>query len=574
MPPDPIADLPASDDWLSSVAEASETGRAVAAVDWSATSLGPPSTWAKGLRAAVEICLTTRFPMLVTWGPDLVMIYNDGYRDIIGDKHPSAIGAPLRDAWAEVWDIVEPLTEQVRDERRPTWAEHQPLLIDRNGFLEETYFTFSYSPLFDDDGKVAGVLDVAVETTAQVVAQRRLACLTSLNAALFGAEHVTEVCVAATRALSAWSDDIVSADLFLRVGDEPVLISSTREIDMLDVPMASLLDVMSGNVPRRFEYPTAAPAAPAAGFAIPISSVHDGLDGAIHVAPSAVLPLDEPYQMFLTTIANTIARALENAYRRAIEVGEHRHISDTLQAAMLLPASDHPTVAARYRPAARNLAVGGDWYDVIDLGAPQAGGRRRRLRRPRARCGDDDGPAAQRSPGDAARRPRPGDHAAAARRLLGLHPGRVRDERRVRDHRSGPTGRHLLPRRSSAAVHGRRRRHHLDGRGHRPAAAGRRRPSTDERLGGLHRGQHVGDVHRRPLRTAPRASRRRPATTRRRRRAPVRRRRARPSPTACCAACLLPDRFDDVVLVVKRLVADALDADDPDADEAGSFSPA
>ena len=107
--------------------------------------------------------------MLVVWGPELIKIYNDRYREMLGaDKHPEALGRPVREVWPEIWDEIGPMFEQVIDTQVPTFDHHGRLVIERNGFPEEAFFTWSYSPLYDDDGSVGGVLDVVVETTDQV----------------------------------------------------------------------------------------------------------------------------------------------------------------------------------------------------------------------------------------------------------------------------------------------------------------------------------------------------------------------------------------------------------------------
>ncbi|MEA5523372.1 hypothetical protein, partial [Limnoraphis robusta] len=96
--------------WLEAVAPDTEMGRLVLAHDWASSPLGDPASWSTALRAAVSTCLTSRFPVLVVWGPDLVKIYNDAYRPILGaEKHPGALGAPVAEVWAEIWDQIGPL---------------------------------------------------------------------------------------------------------------------------------------------------------------------------------------------------------------------------------------------------------------------------------------------------------------------------------------------------------------------------------------------------------------------------------------------------------------------------------
>lgn len=351
--------------WLSRVCGDDEMGRRVLTHDWASTPLGPPDTWAQSLRTAVGVCMTSRFPMLVVWGPDLVKIYNDGYRPMLGsEKHPRALGAPAREIWPEVWDIIGPMFEHVISTGEPTWHEHELLLLERNGFTEECYFTWSYSPLFDDTGAIRGVLDVVTEVTNEVIAGRRLACVSALSAALVSTTHVTDVCLSAAATLARHTADVGAVDLYLRAGEANVLLASSGRDEPPSNPPTELDEVMrSGHAVRVGPH----------GYLVPIGTSLSDVRGVMAVVLNPQRPFDATYREFVALIGDTIGTALDNAYRRAVEVGEFRAISDTLQAAMLRPASDLPTVAARYVPAAGNLAVGGDWYDVIDLGATHRG---------------------------------------------------------------------------------------------------------------------------------------------------------------------------------------------------------
>ena len=142
--------------------------------------LGPPDLWPEGLRTAVDICLASRFPMLVWWGPDLVMLYNAAYHPMLGTKHPRAFGAPGREVWPEIWDVIGPMLDQVMGGGGATWSTDQLLVLDRNGYPEECYFTYSYSPIPDESGGVGGVFCAVTETTERVVGERRLATVAEL----------------------------------------------------------------------------------------------------------------------------------------------------------------------------------------------------------------------------------------------------------------------------------------------------------------------------------------------------------------------------------------------------------
>ncbi len=141
-------------------------------LDWSATPLGPIDTWPQSLRTIVSTMLATQHPMFLWWGPELVQIYNDGYRPSLGaaDKRGPALGARGATYWAEIWDVIGPQIEAVMTRGVATWHEDQLIPIERNGRLEDVWWTYSYSPVRDDDGTIGGVLVVVQETTARVKA--------------------------------------------------------------------------------------------------------------------------------------------------------------------------------------------------------------------------------------------------------------------------------------------------------------------------------------------------------------------------------------------------------------------
>src|ERR1041384_108436 len=122
---------------------------------WAGAEAGPPEDWSAGFRAAVQIALTSRFPMIVWWGPELRFLYNDAYVGLMGGKHP-ALWKRGADVWPEIWHIVGAMLESVLPTGRSTWSEDLLLPMDRHGYWEETYWTYSYSPIYDDDGSVSG----------------------------------------------------------------------------------------------------------------------------------------------------------------------------------------------------------------------------------------------------------------------------------------------------------------------------------------------------------------------------------------------------------------------------------
>ncbi|MFI7689836.1 SpoIIE family protein phosphatase [Nonomuraea sp. NPDC049655] len=159
-----------------------EVGRDLAEVDWEATPLGGPERWPQSLQTAVSILLSSRFSMWMAWGPELTFFCNAAYRrDTLGQKYPWALGRPAREVWAEIWDDIGPRIDAVLTTGKATWDEALLLFLERAGYPEETYHTFSYSPLRDDHGSVVGMLCVVSEETERVIGERRMATLRDLG---------------------------------------------------------------------------------------------------------------------------------------------------------------------------------------------------------------------------------------------------------------------------------------------------------------------------------------------------------------------------------------------------------
>ena len=161
-----------------------EMGKLIRELDWSKTPLGAVQYWPQSLRTSVSSCLNSRFPFLLWWGKDLVKIYNDAYSAILGNKHPGSLGKAGKDVWPEIWDIIGPMLKGVYYKGNATWSENQLLLLERAGYPGEYYFTFSYSPIYDESGDIGGVLCVVTETTDNVINARRLKTLQQLSSAL------------------------------------------------------------------------------------------------------------------------------------------------------------------------------------------------------------------------------------------------------------------------------------------------------------------------------------------------------------------------------------------------------
>ncbi len=210
-----------SRDFVAALLAGGTLSRDLAAVDWSRTPLGPPANWPQSLQTAVRTMLGSRFSMWMAWGPELTFFCNDAYRrDTLGSKYPWALGKPAFEVWAEIWPEIGPRIEGVIRTGEATWDEALLLYLERSGYPEETYHTFSYSPLSDDDGVVAGMLCVVSEDTERVIATRRMATLRDLGAATAGLLERTEIQAAVCETLARNRRDFPFAALYTAlVGD-------------------------------------------------------------------------------------------------------------------------------------------------------------------------------------------------------------------------------------------------------------------------------------------------------------------------------------------------------------------
>jgi len=177
--------------------------------DWSRSPLGHPDTWPQSLRSVVGLLLESRFPMFVAWGQELGFLYNDSYAEILGTKHPRALGSRFHDIWSEIWPDISPLIEAAMA-GQALYREDLPLVMNRKGYDEQTWFTFSYSPVLDESGQVAGMFCAVSETTQRVLAER---ALRELNETL---ERRVAEALAERKVLA---DIVEGTDAFVQVAD-------------------------------------------------------------------------------------------------------------------------------------------------------------------------------------------------------------------------------------------------------------------------------------------------------------------------------------------------------------------
>src|SRR5579872_2590032 len=196
-----------------------EMGARMRSLDWSATSLGPPAAWPQSLKTIVRVLLDSRYAMWMLWGPELTFFCNDAYLPTVGIKRDWVLGARSDKVWEEIWPDIGPRIQRVLRDGQATWDEGLLLFLERSGFAEETYHTFSYSPVYDDDSRIAGMLCVVTEVTERIIGERRLRVLRDLAAGATGTETVQQACDRLMAVLAADPLDAAFACLYVREGE-------------------------------------------------------------------------------------------------------------------------------------------------------------------------------------------------------------------------------------------------------------------------------------------------------------------------------------------------------------------
>ncbi|MBW4456085.1 MAG: response regulator [Nostoc indistinguendum CM1-VF10] len=208
-----------------------EMGARMREQDWSKTSLGPPQQWPQSLKTAVRIMLTCRQPMFVWWGEELINLYNDAYKAIIGGKHPEALGQPASYVWREIWDQVGPRAESAMLKNEGTYDEALLLIMERFGYPEETYYTFSYSPVPNDQGDTGGIICANTDDTQRIIGERQLALLRELAARTADARTFDQACTLSANCLESNPYDLPFAMIYLVEPDQQqVFLAGTCRI--------------------------------------------------------------------------------------------------------------------------------------------------------------------------------------------------------------------------------------------------------------------------------------------------------------------------------------------------------
>jgi signal transduction histidine kinase/DNA-binding response OmpR family regulator len=319
----------------------SEIARLMREIDWSKTPWGASRDWPRSLRTAVRIMLTSRFSMWMLWGPSYTAVYNDAYRPTLGTKHP-ALGLPANVMWAEVWPEIVSRLEIVLEKGESTWDEALMLFLERSGYLEETYHTFSYSPIPDDEGGIGGMLCVVTEETDRVIGERRLALLRDLGARLAGTRTEAQVFAAVEGTLGPGTKDLpFSLGYLFEDGGQARLLSRSgfaaghseapERVEPGSPSLWPLSEALASSEPVTLDLPPRPDGWPRGPWRVPpqralvIPLAQQGQTrpaGAFIAGVNPYRAFDEPYRDFLRLFAGQIAAALANA--RAYEQERQR----------------------------------------------------------------------------------------------------------------------------------------------------------------------------------------------------------------------------------------------------------
>ena len=326
--------LPPDSDPLAFLAGGGEMGSLIRAMDWSQSSLGPVAAWPQSLRTTVSICLASDLPICVIWGPGLVQIYNDAYRVICGGKHPRSMGQNFSECWKEAWPVIGKAHDSALAGDK-AFLEVQPIFLERHGYVEECFFTFSFSPIRNEAGRVGGLFHPVIEMTAQMLSERRTRALRDLAAQTSKAKSVSEALSLSVQTLAQYNLDLPFTLFYMLEpdGDQARLIEASglqaetvarlsavhfgadeptlwRIEEVVRTGLAVQVDELDQRIGPAGPYPETANAA----WVLPIIPLGADRPVAIFIAGiSARLPMTEAYRAFYDLLASSITTAVANA---------------------------------------------------------------------------------------------------------------------------------------------------------------------------------------------------------------------------------------------------------------------
>jgi PAS domain S-box-containing protein len=314
-------------------------GQLIREHDWSRSPLGPIESWPQSLKTSVSLMLNSRHPMWIGWGPEMTFLYNDAYVSVLSlAKHPESLGRPAREVWPEIWDICGPLADKVFEKGEATFIDDVRFFMNRGEFLEETYYSFSYSPIHDESGKIAGLFCPSTETTPKILNARRLRTLSELAAKALVEKSTDAACASSFSTLAKNPDDIPFALLYLMDSDgrHALLEQSAGVCEGLDRISPSQVDLDDSAVESQFwrmnevlsagqaqtvslEKIDGVPLGPARqrvsqAIVLPVTSrAQDRPIGVLIAGINPTRKLDSEYQTFYELIAGQVATVILNA---------------------------------------------------------------------------------------------------------------------------------------------------------------------------------------------------------------------------------------------------------------------
>jgi PAS domain S-box-containing protein len=312
-----------------------EMGELMRSYDWAQTSLGAIETWSQSLRSVVSICLNSRFPVAIYWGQDFILLYNDAWRPIVGDKHGWALGHPAKQVWAEIWDDIGAELAGVLATGEGTFHKDDLLSMHRFGYTEECFFEYTFNPVRGQNDRVDGVLNIVSETTYRVLNDRRAQLLRELASKTGIAKRVEDACVLMLETFKSDLLDIPFALLYLIQADgkaylqgevdpnsviSPVVIDLDEAEDNSGWSIAHAVDTgqpqVIKNLVSRFGVIPGSPWAepPQEAMVLPIAPPGQGkVSGALVAVASPRRRLDDQYHDFFAQVAGQVAMAIANA---------------------------------------------------------------------------------------------------------------------------------------------------------------------------------------------------------------------------------------------------------------------
>jgi len=324
---------PAGSAELGFLAGGGQMGARMRALDWGLTPLGVPGRWPQSLKTIVRVMLDSRYAMWMLWGPELTFFCNDAYLPTVGIKASWVLGARSDKVWEEIWPDIGPRIAQVLEMGQATWDEGLQLFLERSGFTEETYHTFSYSPVYNDDSRIAGMLCVVTEVTNRVIGERRLRILHDLAAHPVGLQSVEKSCERLCAVLGQYRLDTPFAAIYLNDAEQRRLrrvaqtastagdaLPAFLEFDASPWPVRQLIAEEANQVINDLlQMGIAIPAGPwpeavQRALLLPLKgSGSEGLAGLLMVGVSPRRPLDGDYRSFFELAARQIATAIGDA---------------------------------------------------------------------------------------------------------------------------------------------------------------------------------------------------------------------------------------------------------------------